>query len=375
MKMLETPFTTKILQFGVILLLLSVQTLFAADFESDKSSNLPNSKLKLRQTEKLQAGKIRLMQLKGGEKHVFTVDATAENCLRFVIEQQGIDVAITVSEADGKIVKKTDRPSGSYGRETVTLIAPRTGVLTIEIETVLPNAVAGKYQISYTQNNAPTDADRLRDTAENLTAEGETLRSEGSMEDKKKALEKFSEALKIWQNLGDLYEQAVVLYGIGFAYNGLSNFYEAALFFNRSLRLFSEIKDEFGKAINYAALGSVQYPVNENDFAVYNYKKAIEIYRKMDNSRGLGIAFHGLGTVEMLLEKHDEAIADLSESLRWRVLANDNTGKARTHITLGKLYLFLKSYDQAEKQFSEAEKSLGEKRAKKDAELLYYWGK
>ena len=141
--------------------MLSAQTLFAADPESDKSYNLPNFKLKSRTTEKLEAGKVRLMELKGGEKHVFTISATAENCLRFIIEQQGIDVAITVSEADGKIVKKTDRPSGSYGRETVTLIAPRTGILTIELETVLPNAVAGKYQISYTETNAPTAAEML----------------------------------------------------------------------------------------------------------------------------------------------------------------------------------------------------------------------
>ncbi len=373
--MLETPFPPKILRFGLIFFLLSAQTFFAADFESDKSYNLPNSKLKSRKTEKLKAGEVRLMELKGGEKHVFTVSANAENCLRFIIEQKGVDAAIAVSEADGKIIKETDRPSGSYGRETVTFIAPRTGVLTIEIKTFLPNAVAGKYQISYTETNAPTDADRQRDIAENLTSEGETLRNESSRETKKKALEKFSEALKLWQESGDVYEQAVVLYGIGFTYKDLSNLYEAALFFNRSIKLFSEIKDEFGKAVNYAALGSVQYPVNEHDFAVDNYKKAIEIYRKIDNVRGLGIAFHGLGTVEMLSEKHDEAIADLLESLRWRVLANDYVGKARTHITLGKLYLFLKSYDQAEKQFSEAEKSLGEKRAEKDFELLYYWGK
>jgi CHAT domain-containing protein len=350
----EIPSPPKFLRFGIILLLLlCFQTLLAGDFEELKS------------------GEIRVMRLKGGEKHFFAISANAGNCLSLVIEQQGIDVAVTVRAANGSVIKKTDRPSGAYGRETVTFPVPQSGTLKVEINTYLTSAVAGNYRISFTETSAMTDADRRRDLAENLTSEGEELR--GS--DPKKAIERFSEALKIWQELGDTYEQAVVLYGIGFSHGSLSNFYEAASVYYRSFKLFSELGDDFGKAINYTGLGSVQYPVNENELAIYNYKKAIEIYKKMSNARGLGIAFHGLGTAEMLLENHDAAIADLSESLRWRVLGNDHGGKAFTHITLGKLYLFLKLYDKAEIQFSEAEKSLGEKRAGTDPELLYYRGK
>ena len=373
--MLEALFPPKFLRFGVIVLVFSVQTLLAGEFEADKTFPAPATKIKSGENGELKPGEIRRMQLKGGEKHSFTLSAKAGSCLRFIVEQQGIDIAVTVADADGKIIKKTDRPSGAYGRETVTFSVPQTQILKIELDTFLWFAVPGDYQISYTEAPAMTAADAKRSQAENLMSEGEDLRGEPPAESKKKAIEKFTEALKIWQELPDVYEQAVALYGIGYTYYQLSEFYEGALVFNRSFKLFSQLNDEYGKAINYTGLGSVQYPVNETDFAVYNYKKAIEIYKQIGNARGLAIAYHGLGTAELLSEKHDAAIADLTDSLQWRVLANDYGGKARTHITLGKLYLFLKRSDEAGNQFSEAENSLGEKRAAKDAELLYYWGK
>ena len=371
-KILASP---KIIFIGIILTSFFVQTTSASKYEEENTGTTSLSVSKIIQTEEIKPIEIYVRQLKGGEQQVFKFNASAGNCLRFIVEQQSIDVMITINDLKGGNIKKIDRPNGSFGRETVTFFVPQTGVYTIEIKTWMADAIGGKYRISYTETSAPTETDRKRDLAENLTSEGEDLRGEGSMENKEKAIGKFSEALKIWQELGDVYEQAVVFYGTGYAHYGLSHHFEAALFYNRALKLHLDIGDEFGQAINQAALGAVQYALSENEFAAYNYEKAIEIYKKMDYSRGLGIALHGLGTVEMLSKKSDQAILDLTESLRWRVLANDNVGKARTHITLAKLYLYLNSYDKAREQLSEAERTFGETRAKKDVELLYYWGR
>ncbi len=371
-KILASP---KIILLGFILISFFVLTASASQYEEEISGTTSLFASKIFQTEELKPNEIYVRQLKGGEQQVFKFNAIAGNCLRFIIEQQGIDVMITINDTKGGSFKQIDRPNGSFGRETVTFFVPQTGFYTIEIKTWMADAIAGKYGISYTETDSPTETDRKRDLAENLTSEGEDLRGQGSHENKEKAIGKFSEALRIWQELGDVYEQAVVFYGMGYAHYGLSHHFKAALFYNRALRLHLEIGDEFGQAVNQAALGAVQYALSENEFAAYNYEKAIEIYKKMGYSRGLGISFHGLGTVEMLSKKYDRAIIDLTESLRWRVLANDNVGKARTHITLAKLYLDLNTYDKALDQLSEAERTFGETRAKKDVELLYYWGR
>jgi CHAT domain-containing protein len=360
---------------GALLILFIFQTALASDFDEENTAATRFVYARTDHAEELKPDENYLRQLKGNEKQFFTVKATAGNCLRFIVEQQGIDVMIGIVDADGKTIKKTDRPSGSFGRETITFLAPRTGVFTIEIKAWLADAMIGKYRISYTVNSSPTEADRKRDLAENLTSEAEELRAEGTRENKEKALEKFSDALKIWQEMGDLYEQAIVYYGMGFTNYGLSNNYEAAILYNRALKLHFQTGDQFGQAVNHAALGAVQYVLNENELAAYNYKKATEIFKELGNVRGLGIIFHGLGTIEMLSGEYEKAIADLTESLRWRVLANDNSGKAWTLITLGKLYLLQKNFTRAEEQFSEAGKILGETRAKKDAELLYNRGR
>lgn len=326
-------------------------------------------------SEELKSNVIYTRRLDGSEKHFFTVRAEVGKCLRFLVEQNGIDMMIAIKDAEKKALKEVDRPSGSFGRETVTFIVPHTGSYTIEIKAWRAHAIAGNYQISYTVAEVPTESDKNRDLAENLTSEAEILRGEGSKENKEKALQKFAEALTVWRELGDTFEQAVVYYGIGYTNYGLSNYYEAARFYHRALRLHLENGDEFGQALNHSALSAVEYALNENEFAFYNIQKAIEIYKKIGNVRGLGINFHALGTAQFLSERYDEAIASLTESLRWRVLANDSLGKARTHISLGKIHLYLKDYGKARQQFLEAQKSLGEPRAAKDAELLYHFGR
>jgi CHAT domain-containing protein len=361
--------------FGIILFLLFFQVAAASSYKAKNAYPLPFTSPKIIPTEDLIPNKIYTRKLKGGEKHVFSISGEEGKYLHLVIEQKGIDVMIVIKGANGEIMKKVDRPSGSYGRETVTFFVPKTDTFEIEISTWLTEAVVGTYQITYVEKDSVAETDRKWDLAENLTSEAEDLRGAKTKENKEKALEKFSEALKIWQDLGDSYEQAVVYYGMGYTNYALSNNYEAAILYNRALKLHLEKGDEIGQAINQAALGSVQYALNENEFAAYNYKRAIEIYKKIDNLRGLGIVFHGLGTVQLLSENYDEAKSNLMESLKWRVLANDSLGKARTHITLGKLYLAEKNFEKAEEQFFEAEKTLGKERAKEDAELLYYWGR
>ncbi len=360
--------------FGAIIILLSVLPVCASEPEAENSPPISSHLQKKSEFEELKPDIIYSRHLNGREKHFFTVRADGGKCLRFLIEQNGIDVMIAVRDAKENAVKKVDRPNGAFGRETVTFIVPHTNIYTIEIEAWRKDAVIGKYEISYVSADSPSDADHARDLAENLTSEAEILRSRGLKENKEKALQKFVEALSIWQSAGDVYEQAVVYYGIGYTNYELSNYYEAARFYNRALKLHLEIKNEAGQATNHAALGVVEYALNENDFAFYNIQKAIEIYKNLGNVRGLGIAFHALGTAQFLAERNDSALASLAESLRWRGLANDVRGKARTHISRGEVYLRLKIYEKAGREFHEARKTMGEERASNDAELLYNFG-
>ena len=299
----------------------------------------------------LKPGQVVDRKLKGGDKDFYRFFAEAGTCSHLVVQQKGIDVAVTIKNENAETVKAVDRPSGSFGRETVTFIASQTGFYTVEISTYLSFAPIGDYQISYAKTDLPSADDVKRDLAENLTNEAEVLRSIGKAETKREAIEKFSEALKIWQNLGDGYEQAIAYYFLGYTHQTLSEFMKAAIFYNRALKIMSDLGDEFGTALNYRSIGTVQYYLNENELSVYHLKKAIEIYRRLKLERALGISLAALGAAQIVLEEYDEAIATLTESLKFRESVNDRIGKARTLFSLAKIYTNKNQFDKGGRSF------------------------
>lgn len=325
--------------------------------------------------EKLLPEQILSPQLKGGEKHFYNVFAEAGTCLRFVIVQNGIDVVITIKDKNDEILKKIDRPSGSFGRETVTFIVPETDDYIVEISTWKQFVPVGEYRISYAVADSPNDADGKRDAAENLTSEAERVSGVGDEVSRRLSIGKFTEALQLWKDLGDDYEQGVVYYGLGYAHYSLSEFTQAAIYYNRAIKIHSARGDEFALALNYSSLGSVQFILNENDLSVYNFQKAIKIFRKIGIVRNLAIALAGLGAAESLLEKNADAIKTLNESLKYRELANDEIGKARTFATLGKIYINQKNFAKAETVLLKSESSWEKANRRAEAELLFFFGR
>ncbi|MCW5962226.1 MAG: CHAT domain-containing protein [Pyrinomonadaceae bacterium] len=312
--------------------------------------------------------------LTGGEKSIYRLEAQKDVCLRFIFEQKGIDIMIGVRREGGEIIKMTDRPSGSHGRETVTLVVPETGVYVVEITAWLADAIVGNYEFSYTEST-PEKADLLRSDAEDLTSNAELLRGEGSLESKEKALLEFEKAREKWKTLGDDYEIAVVDYGTGFTNYQLSRHYEAARSYTSALEIHMRRGDDFGKAVNFSALGAVKFSISSPKLSVFLYRQAIEIYKKLENFRGLGIAFHGLGSNQMISEEYAQAVESLHESLRYRAASNDSRGAARTRTTLAHLYLLTGKTDLSAAELDSAEKMLGPARAESDAEIKYFRGK
>lgn len=324
---------------------------------------------------KLQPEQILSPQLKGGEKHFYNVFAETGNCLRLTILQNGIDVVITIKDKNNQIIKKIDRPSGSFGLETVTFVVPDTNNYVIEISTWLEFVPAGEYQISYTIANMPNDSDIKRDAAENLTSDAEELRGVDNEDSQKKAIWKFIEVLQLWKDLGDDYEQGVVYYGLGYTHYTLSEFTQAAIYYNRAIKLHSASNDEFALARNYSSLTSAQFVLNDNELSIYNFNKAIKNFRKLGVAKNLAAALAGLGAAENLVENDVAAVAALNESLKYREMANDEIGKARTLTTLGKLYLNRNEFDKAETIFLDAKSSWNKTNRSAEAELLLFFGR
>jgi len=84
----------------------------------------------------LEAGKPIKSELAAGQRHFYRVEMKADQFLKVVIKQNGIDVVAEVAGPDGKTILEFDSESRTQGREEASFVAEVTGAFLL---IVLPN--------------------------------------------------------------------------------------------------------------------------------------------------------------------------------------------------------------------------------------------
>ncbi|HMZ81900.1 MAG TPA: hypothetical protein PLL06_19545 [Acidobacteriota bacterium] len=118
-------------------------------------------------------------ELKGGEKHTFSLTLKAKDLLRLVVDQQGIDVVVRLVGLDGKPVQETDNPNGTQGAEPLSFIAAQGGTYRVEIESLKKTDQAGKYELKIEAIQTATDQDFAQVEIEKLDKQSEYLHRAG----------------------------------------------------------------------------------------------------------------------------------------------------------------------------------------------------
>src|SRR5262245_8610106 len=75
----------------------------------------------------LEAGKPRRRELAGGQRHAYRIRLAADQFLKAVIEQDGIDVVALLFGPDGKKITEFDSERRPRGQETITQVAEAEG--------------------------------------------------------------------------------------------------------------------------------------------------------------------------------------------------------------------------------------------------------
>lgn len=95
------------------------------------------------------------VDLRGGEKHEYVLTLTRGEFVQVVVDQQGVDVVVTVYAPDGKKVAEVDSPNGANGPEPVPIPARATGGHRIEVRSFEATAQPGKYAIRIAERLSP----------------------------------------------------------------------------------------------------------------------------------------------------------------------------------------------------------------------------
>src|SRR5262247_576960 len=290
---------------------------------------------------RLELGRPLERMIGGGEIQRYRITLSPGLYLRVAVTQQGIDVIVTVLDPAGRKIARVDRPYGAYGPENVSVIAEAAGDYTIELRTALKFAAPARYYITATEMREATAEDRRRIAAECAVSEAEELRGGETADTLSQAVEKFNQAAAIWRSLGERYEEAVAVYGRGWSYRSLGDYYNAIRDLRQAATQMETLQDRNGEAVARSALAWIYNYVGEIEQARENFRLALGTYQSLGNLRGQAIAIYGIGVTHMLASETDQALEYFDRSLELRRKVGDRSGEVLTLSAIGITYDYL----------------------------------
>ncbi|MGH9881063.1 MAG: hypothetical protein ACRD6N_06465, partial [Pyrinomonadaceae bacterium] len=142
-------------------------------------------------------------EIAGGEAHVYEVGLREKEFLRLVVDQQGIDVVVTLYSPSRVKQLEVNLWGGDYGGEPVSYEVKEAGTYQLDVRPFAEAAIRGRYQIVNEIRPAATQQDRERLAAERLELEARELELQLKIEPARKSVEKREQALMLWRSLGD----------------------------------------------------------------------------------------------------------------------------------------------------------------------------
>jgi tetratricopeptide (TPR) repeat protein len=204
--------------------------------------------------------------------------------LHVVVTQRGIDVAVTLFAPDGKKIIEADSKRLIEGSETVSAIAEAPGAYVIEVRSPEKTAKTGRYEIKVEELKAATAEDKYRVAGEAIFREAERLK-DGTLEAKRKSIEKYHEALELYRRATDRNGEARTLNNIGKVHRSLGEMQKALEKYNEALPISRAVGDRSGEAETLNNIGSVYWSLGETRKAMEKFNEALPIWRAVGDRR------------------------------------------------------------------------------------------
>jgi CHAT domain-containing protein/Tfp pilus assembly protein PilF len=282
----------------------------------------------------LQPGQTVTSQLKGGGLDSFTVELQKDQYAAFKVEQHGAVLSATLFGPDKKESLVMDSPAGGFGPIYLSIIAPTSGIYTLEIRSVNPWAKNYEYRVTLTDLRPATTSDVERTKAVALFANGRKL----VRTDPLKAVESYKDSLAFWHRLNDYHWQALTNYALAEAFQLASQVGQSEERLNEALHLLGEqmAPDDWRlKASSLNDLGSIYGATRRIDQALVTLNQALDLYRTNGDRRGQASSLSNLAITQNRLGNISLAQQLIGQALELRKAENDRPGAANLANSLG----------------------------------------
>ncbi|HSE19261.1 MAG TPA: CHAT domain-containing protein [Pyrinomonadaceae bacterium] len=281
-------------------------------------------------------------EMRGGEEHTYQVRLSGGRHARVVVEQQGIDVVLELSGADGKPLLEVDNNlSGTRGMEVISLVVDASAVYVFKVRSFAKGATAGRYEIRLEDLRTATAADRTRVAAERSYVAAAQLQGERTGESRRKAIERYTEALRLMREAGDRRGEAMTLTNMGNVYNALSEPQKALEYIDQALTVWRAIGDRHLEAITLLINGTTYYALGEPQKALASYSLALPVMRAVGDQTGEALTFTQIGGVYRLVGEPQKALDHFAQGLALYRAVGDRRNEASVLNNMGTVYTLL----------------------------------
>jgi hypothetical protein len=171
----------------------------------------------VQESDSLEPGKPVEREIYGGQSHSYRITMISGQYLQVMVAQRGVDMAVALFAPDGKKISEANSDHTIEGSETVSMIAEAPGAYLIEARSPEKTAKTGRYEIKVEELRAATAEDKYRVAGESVFREAEQLK-DGTLEAKRKGIEKYYEALELYRRANDRNGETQTLNNIGEVY-------------------------------------------------------------------------------------------------------------------------------------------------------------
>jgi CHAT domain-containing protein/tetratricopeptide (TPR) repeat protein len=305
------------------------------------------------QARQLEPGKPIERELAGDQSHSYKITMTPGQYLQLVVDQRSIDVVVAMFAPDGEKISEVNKPIEIMGQEILSVIAEKVGIYRIEVRSFRKDAKPGWYKIKVEELRSANAEDRYRVAAGSVLQEAYHLQK-GTLEERRRSIEKFREALELYRRATDRTGEAAMLHNIGAVYDSLGEMQKALEKYNEALPLRRAVGDRRGEAATLNNIGAVYDSLGEMQKALEKYNEALSIMRAVGDRRGEAGTLNNIGLVYWSLGEMQKALEQYNEALPLRRATGDRGGEAATLINIGMIYSSLGEMQKALEKYNEA---------------------
>jgi len=312
----------------------------------------------------LEPGKLITRTAKARDAHNYSLPLTAGQFIRVLVEQDTVDVSVDLIAPDNKPVHMVNN-SRFWGTESLSWEAAISGTYKLVVRALSSPQSEGSYQIQLGIKDSATAPDKQRIAAEQAMSEI-TRTGPRALPPEQKA-EKHKEALRLWQSLGDMRQEANAHEVMGMSYDSDRKYEQARESFKQALAIKQELQDHLGRIYTLSNLGVyvrqerslLRLGISERGKQLLSldeeyHQQALALSREIKHRGAERFILSSLAEAYRSQPRFDKAIATLKQILAMDRESKNRADEAASLHNLGGVSVIVQRGEEARRYYEKA---------------------